>query len=128
MPLKRSIQLLEEAHWLGWVIFYFFFIYLVIYSFIYLFIYLFIIYLLFIYSFIYLFIIYLFIICFICTFFLAPELFVEHPKASKESDIYSFGVVCFEIANRTFPWANISSTVIPLKVTQGIFSFYFCYV
>jgi len=51
--------------------------------------------------------------------FEAPELFEEHTKHMKESDVYAFGVVCFEIASRCFPWASISSASIPIILSKG---------
>jgi len=38
---------------------------------------------------------------------MAPELFDVNGKNTKQSDIYSFGIVCFEIASRKLPWAHI---------------------
>lgn len=49
---------------------------------------------------------------------MAPELF-NGEKNSKESDIYSFGIVCFEMTVHRLPWQKIPPAQIITHVTQG---------
>ncbi len=52
---------------------------------------------------------------------MAPDLFTdEKPVYTKKCDIYSTGIVFWEIATRKQPYRDITNTmVIPLKVKQG---------
>jgi hypothetical protein len=53
---------------------------------------------------------------------IAPELFVgEHTKHTKESDIFAFGVVCWEISARREPWTHLKGNQLNLQnvIMQG---------
>jgi len=46
------------------------------------------------------------------------ELF-DGEKNSKESDIYSFGIVCFELATQRLPWHGLSTLQIFKFISEG---------
>lgn len=50
--------------------------------------------------------------------FLAPEL-LEGSKNSKESDVYAFGLVCFELTKHTKPWHDEHIGTAILQVVAG---------
>jgi len=49
---------------------------------------------------------------------MAPEL-LNGGKNSKESDIYAFGIVCFEIATHKFPWQGKTPFDIMKSLSEG---------
>jgi serine/threonine protein kinase len=52
--------------------------------------------------------------------YMAPELFLERPKFGFKSDIYSFGVLIFEIIEGVPPFDNDNDETIIIKKIQKI--------
>ena len=50
---------------------------------------------------------------------LAPELFDDEPKITTASDIYSFGMVLWELVTRALPYAKWRSDVAGIRIAQG---------
>lgn len=52
--------------------------------------------------------------------YMAPELFEKDAKPSKEADIYSFGIVAYEVITGTRPFAQYGMGELLLRVPQGL--------
>jgi tRNA A-37 threonylcarbamoyl transferase component Bud32/ankyrin repeat protein len=50
---------------------------------------------------------------------MAPELFDENPTHTKQCDIYSYGVILWEITSRKRPYHSMRREKIPLWISQG---------
>jgi len=49
----------------------------------------------------------------------APELFAEKKNYSEKADVYSFGIICWELLTRKLPFEETESFSIPLLVLKG---------
>lgn len=54
-------------------------------------------------------------------FILAPELFKRDPSqiATEKTDVYAFGLVCFEMTIHDFPWKNHTVAHVIVSVLAG---------
>ena len=52
--------------------------------------------------------------------YMAPELFAEGVKPSKEADMYAFGMVVYEVVTRARPFGRRRALEIPVLATGGI--------
>lgn len=50
---------------------------------------------------------------------MAPELFTEQPTYTFAADIYSFGIILWEVGTREIPWKNTSAGALIGAVLQG---------
>jgi len=50
---------------------------------------------------------------------IAPEIFSEKKFYSEKADIYSFGMVCWELLTRQTPFENLESFSVPVLVLKG---------
>jgi len=48
----------------------------------------------------------------------APEIF-EQKKYNEKADVYSFGIILWELMSESVPFSNISSFSIPIAVIKG---------